>query len=134
MRVLEILYNNWRMKLASIIIAGFIYYVVRFYLIPGDFRLSGLDQRQFRQVPIVAKIAANRPLIFNISPTFMDIVVQGEKSQLERLSVTDIELYADLMGVEIATDLTLSLRLSAPEGIQLMAPDPTVKVQAYLAR
>lgn len=96
--------------------------------------MSGLDERQFRQVPIVAKIAANRPLIFNISPTFIDIVVQGEKSQLERLSVTDIELYADLMGVEIATDLTLSLRLNAPEGIQLMAPDPTVKVQAYLAR
>ncbi len=128
------LFNNWKMKLASILIAGFIYYVIRFYVIPADFRLTGLDERRFRQVPIVVKIAADRPLLFNITPVRSDIVVQGEKDQLDRLSVTDLELYADLTGVETATDLNLTLRLDAPDGIQLMAPDPTVKVQAYLAR
>lgn len=134
MRFFDLLLNNGRMKLASLLIAGFIYYVIRFYVIPGDYRLTGLDERRFRQVPIVVKIAADRPLLFNITPSRTDIVIQGEKDILDKLSVADLELYADLTGVETATDLDLTLKLSAPDGIQLMAPDPTVKIQAYLAR
>lgn len=122
------------MRLASLLIAGFIYYVIRFYVIPGDYRLTGLDERRFREVPIVVKISADRPLLFNITPSRTDIVIQGEKELLDKLSVTDLELYADLTDVETATDLDLTLKLSAPDGIQLMAPDPIVKIQAYLAR
>jgi YbbR domain-containing protein len=107
-----VLEDFW-LKLFSLVLAVLIWLTVTF----ASQKEVWTDQRIFSHLPITILAAAEDVHNFRVSPSEVDVMVQGDRKVLQNLQGKDIRAMVDLTGVAAAHDLRKRIEVSVPAGI-----------------
>jgi YbbR domain-containing protein len=107
-----VLEDFW-LKLFSLVLAVLIWLTVTF----ASQKEAWTDQRVFSRLPVTILAAAEDVHNFRVSPSEVDIIVQGDRKILQNLQGKDIRAMVDLTGVTAAQDLRKRIEVSVPAGI-----------------
>lgn len=107
-----VLEDFW-LKLFSLVLAVLIWLTVTF----ASQQEVRTDRRLFSHLPVTIMAAAEDVHNFRVSPSEVDIIVQGDPKVLQNLHSKDIRAMVDLTGVAVARDLRKRIEVSVPAGI-----------------
>jgi YbbR domain-containing protein len=85
---------------------------------------SGLRQKDFTRLPVVILSSAQDVRSFRVSPSEVDVTIQGEPNVLKATEAKDIRVLVDLTGIGAAHDLRKRIEVSIPAGVTLVRVVP----------
>ena len=107
-----VLEDVW-LKLFSLALAILTWLTVTF-VSPKDIRN---DKRVFSNLPVVVLASAEDVRNFKVSPTEVEVTVQGDPKTVQNLQNNDIRVMVDLTAVGAARELRKRVEVSVPAGI-----------------
>ena len=112
--------EDFRWKLFSLGLAILVWVTVTF-VSPKDART---DKRVFLNLPVTVVAAAEDVRNFRVSPSAVEVAVQGDTETLQNLQSKDVRATVDLTGVAVAHDLRKRVEVSVPAGVTYMRVAP----------
>lgn len=107
-------------KLFSLVLALLVWFTVTFAS-EKDVRT---DKRVFVNLPVTILSSAEDVRNFKVSPSEVQVTVQGHPETLQDLQARDIRPMVDLTGVAAAQDLRERVEVSVPAGVTFLRVVP----------
>ncbi len=116
----------------ALIICVFIAICTWFYVMKFD---SPIFEKEFSNVPIVIDVSSlqNSISVINDEAMYADVKVRGKKSDINRLTVSDLVAYADVSDITEAGTYTKEVKFTLPNGISIASQYPE-NVSIYLEK
>ena len=109
----NLLLEDFWLKLFSLALAVLIWFTVTFV----SQKEVRTDTRVFFSLPVTVLSAAEDVRNFKVSPSEVQVTVQGDGGTLQNLQSKDIRVMVDLTGVMAARELRKRVEVSAPAGV-----------------
>lgn len=109
----NLLLEDFWLKLFSLALAVLIWFTVTFV----SQKEVRTDTRVFFNLPVTVLSAAEDVRNFKVSPSEVQVTVQGDGETLQNLQSKDIRVMVDLTGVMAARELRKRVEVSAPAGV-----------------
>jgi len=116
----NLILEDFFLKLFSLALAVLIWLTVTF-VSPKDVRP---EKREFPNLPVAILAAAEDMHNFKVSPTEVQVTVQGDPKTVQKLQSNNIRAIVDLTGVGAARDLRVRIEVSVPAGVTHMQVVP----------
>jgi hypothetical protein len=116
----HLLLEDFWLKLFSLALAVLIWFTVTFV----SQKEVRTDTRVFFSLPVTVLSAAEDVRNFKVSPSEVQVTVQGDGRTLQNLQSKDIRATVDLSGVAAARELRKRIQVSAPAGITYLRVVP----------
>ena len=81
-------------------------------------------QLQISNLPVIILSSAEDVRSFHVSPSVVEVTVQGDAKTLATLQSKDIRVLVDLTGIGAAHDLRKRIEVSTPAGITHVRVEP----------
>jgi YbbR domain-containing protein len=115
-----VLKDFW-LKLFSLVLAFLLWLTVSF----ARRKDSGIDQRvSSKMLPVAILALAEDVHNFRVSPSEVEVTLQGNPKTLNNLQTNDIRAIVDLTGVGAARDLRKRIEVSVPAGVTPLSVIP----------
>ena len=108
-----VLEDFW-LKLFSLVLAVLIWLTVTF---ASQKDVRDRSARVLEDLPVTILASAEDVRNFKVSPSEVEVTVQGDPKTLQNLQSKDIRAMVDLTGVEAARDLRKRIEVSVPAGV-----------------
>ncbi len=112
--------EDFWLKLFSLALAALIWFTVTF-VSQKDVRTS---TRVFLNLPVEVVSATEDVHNFKVSPSEVEVIVQGDADSLQNLQNRDVRVTVDLSGVSAASELSKSVEVSLPPGVTYLRVVP----------
>jgi len=127
-RFLMLFYANFLWKVGSVLMAVGIWVVIRIAVVEED-QASRADpgpraSREFADVPIVLETTSVDPGRYELTPTVVNVVVEGQSSLLESTDENRIRVVADLTHPPDEEEFAIGLSVDVPEAFVFKSCDP----------
>jgi YbbR domain-containing protein len=124
----NLFFHDFWLKLFSLVLAVLIWFTVSLARSGGVghfFTSRKLPERTFVNVPVSVICPAAEVREFKVTPSEVDITVQGENKLLQGLKIREIRASVDLTGIESVRGLRKRIEITTPTGIIFVrvAPD-----------
>jgi YbbR domain-containing protein len=116
----NLLLEDFWLKLFSLALAALIWFTVTFV----SQKEVRTDTRVFFNLPVTVLSAAEDVRNFKVSPSEVQVTVQGDGGILQNLQSKDIRVMVDLTGVAAAHELRKRVEVSAPAGVTHLRVTP----------
>jgi hypothetical protein len=116
----NLLLEDFWLKLFSLALAALIWFTVTFV----SQKEVRTDTRVFFSLPVTVLSAAEDVRNFKVSPSEVQVTVQGDGGTLQNLQSKDIRATVDLSGVAAARELRKRIQVSAPAGVTYLRVVP----------
>lgn len=122
----DILLNNLRWKLAALVLAVFVWFIIQFGgFAPPEHALSpALQDHTFRRMPVLALVAPGDDRQFQMTPEIVDVTVKLRFGDLKRPIEKSIKVFVNLVDRPDFTEDIASVYAYAPPGIEIVKIDP----------
>ncbi|MEI7729688.1 MAG: CdaR family protein [Verrucomicrobiota bacterium] len=121
-----ILHNFW-LKLASLVMATMLWFVI--FATQTNLRFSESTRIMEKHSITVLKSSEDVRATL-VTPSHVDVVVSGPVALLEGLSSSDIEVYVDLTDIKEANELIKRVQVFARNGVKVVEiRPPTVTIR-----
>jgi YbbR domain-containing protein len=123
----DIFFRDFWLKLFSLALAVLIWLTVSLARSGGVghfFASRNLPEQTYVNVPVSVVCPAADVRDFKVTPSEVDITVQGEAKLLRALKITDIRAAVDLAGIESARGLLKRIDVATPPGITFVRVVP----------
>lgn len=131
MPVRELIFNNFWLKLFSLVLATMIWFAIAIQ----NNAIGGRDNvvnvaREFTGHPITVMKSAADVRGFKVVPSEVDVVVSGRPELMQSLSEKSIEVYIDMTDARDIEGLRKPVQFFAPAGVTVIRVDPpTVQIE-----
>jgi YbbR domain-containing protein len=112
--------DEFLLKLFSLLLAVVVWLIVTF----ASQKEAGMTPRVFSNLPIRVLSSAEDVRGFKVSPSEVEVTVQGNANTLQNLTGKDIQAVVDLTGVATARDLHKRVEVWVPAGVALIRVAP----------
>lgn len=136
MSIRDLVLNNFRWKLAAIILATLVWFIIQFAIGEGynPTQTALPDYRTYTFVRQNVLVLANpgESQLVRLTPSKVDVVVRSTGSALNKLTENDIRAFVTLVDVPEGLQATKEVRVYVPEGVEVYRVDvepPAVKVE-----
>ena len=109
----KLVLENFWWKLFSLALAVLIWLTVTF----ASQKEAGTETRVFSNLPVSILASAEDVHNFKVSPSAVEVTVQGDPRTVQDLDGKDIRVSVDLTGVGPARDLHKPVQVSVPAGV-----------------
>jgi YbbR domain-containing protein len=116
----NLLLEDFWLKFFSLALAALIWFTVTFV----SQKEVRTDTRVFFNLPVTVLSAAEDVRNFKVSPSEVQVTVQGDGGILQNLQSKDIRVMVDLTGVTAARELRKRVEVSAPAGVTHLRVTP----------
>jgi YbbR domain-containing protein len=116
----NLLLEDFWLKLFSLALAALIWFTVTFV----SQKEVRTDTRVFFSLPVTVLSAAEDVRNFKVSPSEVQVTVQGDGKTLQNLQSKDIRVMVDITGVAAAHELRKRVEVSAPAGVTHLRVTP----------
>jgi YbbR domain-containing protein len=124
----EYIRNNFSLKIFSLALAMLIWYSVKS---PTPNQISypwaslvGTDDRTLTNLPIDLLILPDQAQRFTVSPSTADILIEGPRETINKLTASDIKIYAHI--VEVNSPMgSFPLKPILPNGVTFLSITPS---------
>jgi YbbR domain-containing protein len=116
----NLLLEDFWLKLFSLALAALIWFTVTFV----SQKEVRTDTRVFFSLPVTVLSAAEDVRNFRVSPSEVQVTVQGDGGILQNLQSKDIRVMVDITGVAAAHELRKRVEVSAPAGVTHLRVTP----------
>lgn len=128
MNLRDLILHNFWLKLASLLLAAMMWYVIA--ATQTDLRLSqtGIQKNTeftLENVPITVMKSATDLLPCKVIPTTVNITVSGSPKRLQTLGLHELEVFVNLKDVRQAENLIKQVLVFAPPGVKVVAVKPS---------
>jgi YbbR domain-containing protein len=114
----ELITKNFRWKMLSLLLAALAWVVISTTLnkdqILRQSPVITTSERQFTSIPITLLTAASNTNQFKVTPSFVDIKVNGKKDELERLQLREVTAFVDLTGTPDEEQFRRNIQVRVP--------------------
>ena len=128
----ELIFHDFWLKLFSLALAVLIWLTVAFAIKKEASPVVALmapPQQTFSNLPVLVMSSAQDVRRIKVSPSQVEVTVQGDAKTLRELQGKDIRVIVDLTDIEAARDLRKRIEVSTPPGISLVrAAPPEVQI------
>lgn len=129
----DLIFNNFWIKVCSLLLAIMIWHVVNTWQQGGQFRSPGVApaaERAFNRMPITVMKSADNERGFRVEPSRVDVLLRGAPDVVNKLSVRDVQVFIDLTDVSDASNLLKRVQVHHPPGLTVSRVTPAeVRVQ-----
>lgn len=136
MSIRDLVLKNFRWKLAAIILATLVWFIIQFAKGEGynPSQTALPDYRTYTFVRQNVMVLANpgESQLVRLTPSKVDVVVRSTGSALNKLTENDIRAFVTLVDVPEGLQATKEVRVYVPEGVEVYRVDvepPAVKVE-----
>jgi YbbR domain-containing protein len=122
--------DDFWLKLFSFVLAVLTWFTVRSMatqkegLAMSTHPNAPVRQIQISNLPVVILSSAEDVRSFHVSPSAVEVTVQGDAKTLSTLQSKDIRVLVDLTGIGDAHDLRKRIEVSTPAGVTYVKVDP----------
>lgn len=122
--------DDFWLKLFSFVLAVLTWFTVRSManqnegLPVATHPTAPVHQIQISNLPVVILSSAEDVRSFHVSPSAVEVTVQGDTKTLSTLQSKDIRVLVDLTGIGAAHDLRKRIEVSTPAGVTYVKVDP----------
>jgi YbbR domain-containing protein len=116
----HIFLEEFLLKLFSLLLAVVVWLIVTF----ASQKEAGMTPRVFSNLPIRVLSSAEDVRGFKVSPSEVEVTVQGNANTLQNLASKDFQAVVDLTGVATARDLHKHVEVWVPAGVALIRVAP----------
>ena len=126
----NLVFDDFWLKLFSFILAVLTWFTVNSMatqkegLSMGTHPATPVRQIQISNLPVIILSSAQDVRSFHVSPSVVEVTVQGDAKTLATLQSTDIRVLVDLTGIGAAHDLRKRIEVSTPAGVTHVKVDP----------
>ena len=120
--LLHLIVDDFLLKLFSLVLALLFWLTVSF-AIQQTARTLTPEVRTFFNLPVVVMSAASDARNFKVSPSQVEVTVQGDPHSLQELQSKDIRAIVDLTGLETAR-ARKRIEISTPAGVAHVRVQP----------
>lgn len=124
----DLIMRDFWLKLFSLALAVLIWFTVSFAIqqqvSPATTLGLSMKERTFYNLPVVVMSSAADVRSFKVSPSEVEVTVQGDARTLQRLQSSQIRAIVDLTGIEAAHDLRKRIEVSTPPGVTHVRINP----------
>lgn len=85
---------------------------------------STLKQKDLSRLPVVILSSAQDVRSYKVSPSEVDVTIEGDPATLKSIDRKDIRVIVDLTGIGAAHDLRKRIEVSIPAGVTLVRVAP----------
>jgi len=125
----ELVFHDFWLKLFSLALAVLIWLTVAFAIkkegSPVGALTVPLQEMAFSNLPVVVMSSAQDVRSIRVSPSQVEVTVQGEAKALRGIQAKDIRVIVDLTDIEEAQGLKNRIEVSTPPGISLVRVIPS---------
>jgi len=125
----ELFFHDFWLKLFSLALAVLIWLTVAFAIkkegSPVVALTVPLQEMAFSNLPVVVMSSAQDVRSIRVSPSQVEVTVQGEGKTLRGVQAKDIRVIVDLTDIEEAQGLKKRIEVSTPPGISLVRVFPS---------
>lgn len=126
--VRDLLFKDFWLKLFSLVLALLIWGIIYLDIHRGISAMgqpsADVGQQTFRDLPVVILSSAADVHTFRVTPEKVEVVVQAERSLLEKLQAKDIRVLVDLTDIEEARGLRKRVEVSTPTHVAVLSTFP----------
>jgi len=128
--VRDLLFKDFWLKLFSLVLALLIWGIIYLDIHRGVSPMMGqpsadIGQQTFRDLPVVILSSAADVHTFRVTPEKVEVVVQAERSLLEKLQAKDIRVLVDLTDIEEARGLRKRVEVTTPTHVAVLSTFPS---------
>ncbi len=116
----QLLLEDFWWKVFSLVLAILVWLIVTF----ASQKVVPSEPRVFVNLPIRVLSSAEDVRHFQVSPSEVEVTVQGDARTLQNLQGKDIRAMVDLTGVAVAEDLRKPIEVSVPAGVTCLRVAP----------
>jgi hypothetical protein len=116
----KLLLEDFWLKLFSLALAALIWFTVTFV----SQKEVRTHTRVFFSLPVSVLSSSDDVRNFKVSPSEVEVTVQGDVDTLQNLQSKDIRARVDLTGVAAAHDLRKRVEVSVPAGVTFLHVSP----------
>ena len=109
----NLIFEDFWLKLFSLALAVLVWLTVTF----ASQKDAWTDKRVLSNLPITVFSATEDVRGFKVSPSEVQVTVQGDAKTLQNVQSKDIRVMVDLTGVATARDLRKRVEVFVPEGV-----------------
>ena len=122
----ELIFRDFWLKLFSLVLAVLIWLTVSIVIKKGASPVAALtlQERTFSKLPVIVMSSAQDVRSIRVSPSQVEVTVQGDAKTLHELQGKDVRVIVDLTDIEAAQDLKKRIEVSTLEGISLVRVTP----------
>jgi YbbR domain-containing protein len=117
----QLIFHDFWLKLFSLALAVLIWVTVSFAIRQQGSPVSTLGlpvkERSFFGLPVVVLSSAEDVRTFKVSPSEVEVTVQGEAKILDKLQGREIRVIVDLTGVTSRGDFFKRIEVATPPGV-----------------
>ncbi len=117
----QLVVHDFWLKLFSLALAILVWVTVSFAIrhqgSPVNTMGLAIKERPFYNLPVIVLSSAEDVRNFRVSPSEVEVTVQGDAKIVDNLRAKDIRTMVDLTGVEAAKDLRRRIEVSTPPGV-----------------
>jgi YbbR domain-containing protein len=121
--------DDFLLKLFSLALALLFWITVSFAIqqkeaFPPPALTPTTEVRTFSNLPVMVISSASDVHNFKVSPSQVEVTVQGDEREIRTLESKDVRALVDLTGTEAARSLLKRVEVSVPPGVTLVSITP----------
>jgi hypothetical protein len=125
MAVRELIFNNFWLKLFSLVLATMIWFIIWIQNTAHPERDAvAVVTREFTRHPITVMKSSQDTRGFRVVPGLVDIVISGRPELIQNLSEKSIEVYVDMTDARDVEGLRKPVQFFVPNGVTVVQVDP----------
>lgn len=136
MALRDLVLNNFRWKLAAVILATLVWFIIQFAIgegfNPTQTALPDYRTYTFVRQPVMVLGNPGDTQYVRLTPSNVDVVVRSTGSALNKLTENDIRAFVTLADVPEGLQATKEVLVYVPEGVEVYRVDvepPAIKVE-----
>lgn len=128
----DVILNNFRWKVAALVLAIFVWFVIQFAI--GKGLTPQFEDVTFYQQPVVALEAPSDARTFEITPSTVDVTVRLRIGFLKKPVEKSIRVFVNLVDRPDITEDVADVYAYAPQGIEVIKLEPRTVSLKRIAR
>ncbi len=109
------------LKLLSLVLAVLIWLIVSF---AASQKEVGTSRQVFHSLPVLVLSSTDDVRNFKVSPSAVEVTVQGDADTMKKLHDEDVHAIVDLTGVSSPRDLRKRVEVAVPPGVAFISVVP----------